>query len=242
MDCTPDFPVLYSLLESAQWNHVHWVSDAIQPSCPLSPASPALNLSQYQDLFQWVGASPQVAEVLELQHQSFQWIFQGWLPLGLTGSISLLSKRLSKVLCPCDSPGKNSRAGSHSLLQGIFLSQGSTRVSCIADRFFTIWATKEALNFPLAICFTYGNVYISMLLSSTRTSASASVLPMNSQGWFPLGLTGLISLLSKELSRVFSNTTVQKNQFFGVSLFYCYTCTYIHLLILFSYRLSQNIE
>ena len=45
---------------------------------------------------------------------------------------------------------------------------------------------------------------------------SASVLPMNSQGWFPLGLTGLISLLSKTLSRVLSSTTVQKNQFFSV--------------------------
>ena len=47
---------------------------------------------------------------------------------------------------------------------------------------------------------------------------SASVLPMNSQGWFPLGLTGLISLLSKTLSRVLSSTTVQKNQFFSTQL------------------------
>ena len=45
--------------------------------------------------------------------------------------------------------------------------------------------------------------------------ASASVLPMNSQGWFPLGLTGLISLLPKGLSGVFSSTTIQKHQFFG---------------------------
>ena len=49
-------------------------------------------------------------------------------------------------------------------------------------------------------------------------SASASVLPMNIEGWFPLGLTGLISFLSKGLSRVFSNTTVQKHQFFGTQL------------------------
>ena len=45
--------------------------------------------------------------------------------------------------------------------------------------------------------------------------ASASALPMNSQSWFPVGLTGLISWQSKGLSRVFSNTTVQKHQFFG---------------------------
>ena len=49
---------------------------------------------------------------------------------------------------------------------------------------------------------------------SIGASASASVLPMNIQGWFPLGLTGLISLKSRGLSRVFSNTTVQKHQFF----------------------------
>ena len=50
---------------------------------------------------------------------------------------------------------------------------------------------------------------------STGVLASASVLPMNIQDWFPLGLTGLISLQSKGLSRVFSSTTVHKHQFFG---------------------------
>ena len=49
-------------------------------------------------------------------------------------------------------------------------------------------------------------------------SALASVFPVNIQDWFPLGLTDLISLLSKGLSRVFSNTTVQKHQFFGAQL------------------------
>ena len=53
---------------------------------------------------------------------------------------------------------------------------------------------------------------------SIGASVSASVLPMNIQDWFPLGLTGLISLQSKKLSRVFSNTTVQKHQFFGTQL------------------------
>ena len=53
---------------------------------------------------------------------------------------------------------------------------------------------------------------------SIRASASASVLPMNIQGWFPLGLTGLICLLAKGLSRVLFGTTVQKHQFFGTQL------------------------
>ena len=50
---------------------------------------------------------------------------------------------------------------------------------------------------------------------SIGVSASASVLPMNFQSWFPLGFTGLILLQSKGLSRIFSNTTVRKHQFFG---------------------------
>ena len=53
---------------------------------------------------------------------------------------------------------------------------------------------------------------------SIGVSASASVLPMNIEDWFPLGITGWISLQSKGLSRVFANTTVQKHQFFGAQL------------------------
>ena len=67
------FPVLYYLLEFTQ-THVHWVGDAIYLSHPLSPSSPpALNLSQPQDLFQWVSSSHQVVKVLalQLQHQPF---------------------------------------------------------------------------------------------------------------------------------------------------------------------------
>ena len=63
--------------------------------------------------------------------------------------------------------------------------------------------------FPLSRLFTSGGQSI---------EASASVLPVNIQGWFPLGLTGLTSFQSKGLSRVFSNTTVWKHQFFGAQL------------------------
>ena len=78
MDCsTPGFPVLHYLLEFVQ-THVHWFSDAIQPSHPLSsPSPPAPNLPQHQDLYQWVGSLHHVTKVseLQLQDQSFQWIF-----------------------------------------------------------------------------------------------------------------------------------------------------------------------
>ena len=112
MDCSvPAFSVFYYLPEFAHI-HVHGVSDAINPSHPLSPPSPfAFSLSQHQGLFQWVSSS--------------HW-----------------------------------------------------------------WPKYWSFSFT-------------------------SVLPMNIQCWFPLGLTGLISLQSKGLSRVFSNTTVQKHQFIG---------------------------
>ena len=111
MDCgTPAFPVLHYLPKFAQ-TLVHWLSDAIQASHPLSSPSLALNLSQHQGLFHWFSS---------LHHVASQ---------------------------------------------------------------------------------------------SIGASALAPVLPMKVWSWFPLGLTGLIPLLSKELSRVFSNTTVQKHQF-----------------------------
>ena len=76
MNCsTPDLPVHHQHPESTQ-THVHRVSDAIQPSHPLSsPSPPALNLSQNQGLFKWVSSLHQVAKVLEfpLQYQSYQW-------------------------------------------------------------------------------------------------------------------------------------------------------------------------
>ena len=108
----PGLPVHHQLQEFTQ-THVHWVSDAIQPFCPLSSLSPpAFNLSQHQDLFQW---------------------------------------------------GDSASGG-----------------------------------------------------QSIGASASASVLPKNIKDWSPLRLTGWIFSQSKGLSRVFSNTIAQKQQFFSI--------------------------
>ena len=98
MDCsTPSSPVLHYLPEFVH-THVHWVSDAIQSSRPLlPPSSPALNLPQHQDVYQWVTSGGQstgasaLASVLPMN-------FQGWFPLALTGLISLQSKLFSRVL------------------------------------------------------------------------------------------------------------------------------------------------
>ena len=67
-------------------------------------------------------------------------------------------------------------------------------------------------SFPTSVFFSMSQLFESGG-QSIGVSASASVLPMNNQDWFPLGWTGWISLQSKGLSRVFSNTTVQKHQF-----------------------------
>ena len=72
-----------------------------------------------------------------------------------------------------------------------------------------------SLSFPASRSFLRSWVFISRG-QSIRASASASVLPMNIQDWFPWGLTGLISFQVKGLSRVFSKTTIWKHHFFGV--------------------------
>ena len=96
MDCsTPGFPVLHCLTKYAQ-SLVHWVSDAIQPSHPMSSPSSTFNLSKHHGLFQWVSSSDQVAKVLEfqLQYQSFQWIFR---------TDFLLGRLIWSPCCPRDS-------------------------------------------------------------------------------------------------------------------------------------------
>ena len=125
MDCsTSGLPVHHQLPEFIQ-THVHWVSDAIQPSHPLSsPSPPTFNLSQHQ-------------------------------------------------------------------------------------------------SFPMSQFFASGG-------QNTGVSASTSVLPMNIQNWFPLGLTGWITLKSKGLSRVFSNTTLQSINSSVLRFFYTPTLTSIH--------------
>ena len=76
---------------------------------------------------------------------------------------------------------------------------------------FCLQSFPASRSFPVSWLFASGG-------QPVGASASASDLPMNIQDWFPLGLTGWISVLSKGLPRVFSNTTVQKHQFFSVQL------------------------
>ena len=89
-----------------------------------------------------------------------------------------------------------------------------TIFSSIMHFFSCLQSFPASGSFPMSQFFTSGGQIIGV-------SASTSVLPMNTQVWSPLGGTGWISLQSKGLSRVFSNTTVQKHQFFGAQLSLC---------------------
>ena len=80
-------------------------------------------------------------------------------------------------------------------------------------------------TFPVSQFFTSSG-------QSIEVSASATVLPLYMQDWFPLGWTGWISLQSKGLSKVFSNTTVQKHQFFSAQLFICVVLTLINAVVI----------
>ena len=111
---------------------------------------------------------------------------------------------LQHTRLPCPSPSPRVCSNSCPLIQWCH----PTTSSSIAHFFFCPQSFPATGSFPASWLFTSGG-------QSIGASASASVLPMNIQGWFPLGLTGLIPLQSKGLSRVFSSTTVQEHQFFG---------------------------
>ena len=98
---------------------------------------------------------------------------------------------------------------------------GACSNSCPSSRWYhpTIWSFVISFSSCLQSFPALGSLPMSQFFASggqsIGVSASASVLPVNIQDWFPLGLTGLISLQSKGHSRVVSNTTVPKHQFFG---------------------------
>ena len=118
---------------------------------------------------------------------------------------------------PCLSPTPGVHSDSHPSSQWCHPAISSSAV----PSFFCLQSFPTSGSFPMSRLFrTPGQ--------SIGTSALTSVLPMNIQDWFPLGLTGLISLLSKGLSRVFSSTTIQKHQFSGTQLLYGPAVTYVH--------------
>ena len=117
---------------------------------------------------------------------------------------------------------------SHQASLSITISQSLLRLTSIS---FNISSSVTLFSFCLQSIPASGSFPVRQLFASggqsIGASGSASVLPMNIQGWFPLGLTVLITLQSKGLSRVFSSTTVWKHQYFGThSAFFMVQCSH----------------
>ena len=125
-------------------------------------------------------------------------------------SDSLQPHGLQHPSLPCPSPSPCLHLCSNSCLLNQWCH--STISSSIIPFSSCLQSFPASGSFPMSWIFESDG-------QSIGASASASVLPMNSQGWFPLGLTGLISLLSKGLWIVFSSTTVQRHQFFSAQPF-----------------------
>ena len=159
---------------------------------PLSSTSPpAFSLTQHQVPFQWVSSSHQFSSVQFSRSV-------------VSDSLRPRESQHTRPPCPSPTPGVHSNSSPssgwcHPTISSSVVPFSSRLQSCPASG-----------SFPISQFFTSGQ--------STGVSASTSVLSVNIQSWFPLGWTGWISLQSKGLSKVFSNTTVQKHQFFGTQL------------------------
>ena len=123
----------------------------------------------------------------------------------MSDALRLHELQHSRIPCPSPTPGVYSNSCSLSRWRHPTISSS---VGPSSSPFQSFPASE---SFPMSQFFTSGG-------QSIGVSALASVLPMNTQDWFRLGWTGWISLQSKGLSRLFSNTTVQKHQFFSTQL------------------------
>ena len=132
-------------------------------------------------------------------------------------SDSLWPHELQHARPPCPSPTPRVHSNSCSLSQWCH----PTISSSVVPFSFYLQSFPASGSFPMSQFFASGG-------QSIGVSASISVLPMDTHDWVPLGWTSWISLQSKGLSRVFSNTTLQKHQFFGTQLSYSPTLTPIH--------------
>ena len=149
-------------------------------------------------------AWPQGSAVKEQTHVRFHWTSISSVAQSCPTLCNPMDARLP---CPSPTPGACSHSCSSSRWCHPIISSFVIPISSRLQSFPT------SRSFPMGQFFAWGG-------QSFRVSASASVLPMNIQDWFPLEWTAWIYLELKRLSRVFSNTTVQNHQFFGAQLFF----------------------
>ena len=218
MDCsTPGFLVNHQLPELTQ-THVHWVSDAIQLSgeCMLLGS-----LSCHSKDLEWRTLKPLGgSQLLEdrpcynswinhcyssvLQLYLFRWLQEN---PSLRREGTSIQRREEKSAPSRGREREWKKRALAPLFISFFCSPNTTISSSVVPFSSCLQSFPASGSFPVSQFFTSGGHNIGV-----------SVFPMNIQDWFPLGWTGWMSLQSKGLSRVFSNTTIQKHQFFGVQL------------------------
>ena len=234
MDCSmPGFPVLHHLQSLLRLISIESMmpSNQLVLSCPLLLCLQSFSASG-SFLKSWLFESGGQNIGVSVSSSVLPMNIQDWFPLGLTGLISLQSKGLSSIFSnitvqfsrsvmsdslrphepqharpPCTSPTPWVYSNPCPLRQWYHPAISSS----------VIPFSSCPQPFPASGSFQMSQLFTSDG-QSTGVSASKSVLPMNTQDWSPLGWTGWISLQSKGPLRDFSNTTVQKHQFFSAQL------------------------
>ena len=238
---TSGFPVLHYLLEFAQ-THVHYVSKTIQnlilchPLLLLPSVFPSMKVFSNESALhiKWpkcwsfcfsISPSNEYSGIISFKIDCFDLpVVLGSLKSLVVFAVQLLSG-IQLLATPCTAVCQVSLSFTifHSLLKLMpIASLMSFNYLILYHPFLLLPSIFSIISiFPVNWLSTWSG-------PSIGASASASVLQMNIRGWFPLRLTGLISLQSKELSRVSSSTTVPRSQFFGTHPSYCPTLTSIH--------------
>ena len=197
MNCSmPGLPVQHQLPEFTQ-THVHQVSDAIQPSHPLSsPSPPALNLFQHQGLFKWISSSHQVSKVLEfqLQHQSFSEhpklisFSMDWLDiLAIQRTLkSLLQHQSSKPSILYNSAFFIVQLSHPYMTTGKIIALTRwTFVGKVMSLLFNMLSRLVITFLPRSKQVSFNFMVAVTICTDIGASASVSVLPMTIQDWFP---------------------------------------------------------
>ena len=234
MDCSmPGFPVLHHLSEFSQ-TYVHWVGAllcllSIFPSFRVFSSELAFCIKwpKYWSFSFIISPSDEYSVLILF------WI--DWLDLAVQGTFkSLLQHHSSKVsilqhlaffIVQLSHPYMTTWGGNHNFDCINFCPSCWWCHQIISPSVTSCSSCPQ--SFPASGSFPMSKLFASSG-QSIGASASARVLPVNIQGWFPLGLTGLIPLLSKGLPRDLSSTTIGKHKFLALSLYYGPTLTSAH--------------
>ena len=217
---TAEFSIFAGILSAALslhhlFQHLPWNSSTGIPSPPLTlflVMLPKAHLTSHFriSVYRWVITPSYLPGSWRATHWNIETEFHLWTPVQFS-SVQLLS---------CVQLFASPRTAAHQASLSITNSWSFLKLmsnEMVMPSKHLIPFSSRLQSFPASGSFLMSQFFASGG-QSIGVSASTSVLPMNIQDWFPLGLTGWISLQSKELSRVFSNTIVQKHQLFNAQL------------------------